>query len=103
MIQMTKRVKVQNALKFLSNYMINTLETTDDKLKAVEHIQLFFEDEFRRILKGDSKHDRCQYCGEKENLQLCEYCSTVYCTQRCTSKHNSMKCLQIALDIITSA
>jgi hypothetical protein len=103
MTQITKRIKIQNTLKYLSNYMINTLETTDQKLKAVENMQEFFEHEFRRVLKGDSSHDRCQFCGEKESLQLCEYCSVVYCTKFCTSKHNNNECLQMALDNIMSA
>jgi hypothetical protein len=75
MTQITKRIKIQNTLKYLSNYMINTLETTDQKLKAVENMQ----------------------------EQLCEYCSVVYCTKFCTSKHNNNECLQMALDNIMSA
>ncbi len=102
MIQLPKRIKIQNTLKFLSNYMIDTLESTDEKLKAVEHMQMFFDREFQRILKGGPTYDRCQYCGENKNLQLCEYCSVVYCNKRCIGKHNSKECLQIALDNLMS-
>lgn len=98
MDQLTKRTKIQNSLKFLSSYIINTIETTEDKLKAVEHMQEFFENEYRSILKGDSTYDRCQYCGEKENLQCCEYCTVVYCTTRCISRHDNKGCIKNALD-----
>jgi hypothetical protein len=100
MTRKTKRIQAQNALKLLSNYAINTLETTDEKLKAVEHMQEFFEHEFRRILKGDPANDRCQYCGEREGLLQCEHCYVIYCTKQCDTKHDNKGCIKLAFDKI---
>lgn len=76
------------------------MDSTEDKLNVIENLQEFLEQQTIQTMKGDSIFDRCQYCGEKDSLERCEYCGVVYCTKRCTSKHDSKGCLQTALDTI---
>ena len=97
---MTSKLVLQNTSKAIINYLINSLDSTEDKLSVIENLKEFLDHQTIQTMKGDSIFDRCQYCGEKDLLKRCEYCGVVYCTKLCTAKHDSKGCLQSALDTI---